>query len=75
MISFCKNTELPVYIKIAEALERPEDPGVCTGCPTTDGVKEVYERMAELREPLSKEEPKRATELIRGVRSVEVPGA
>ena len=44
LISFCMNTELPVYIRIAEAVERTKDPVACTGCPTTDGVKEAYIR-------------------------------
>jgi hypothetical protein len=30
LISFCRNTELPVYITIAEALERTENPDVGT---------------------------------------------
>jgi len=38
-------------------------------------VKVVYERMAELREPLSEEESKTTTNLVRGGRLVELPGA
>ena len=52
LISFCRNIELPVYIRIAEALERIEDPDARTRCPTTKGVKAIYERMAEMREPV-----------------------
>jgi hypothetical protein len=75
LITFCRNTEPPVYIRIAEALERIKDPdpGADTGCPTTDGVNVVYERMAGMREPLFEEESKTATELVRGGRSVQVP--
>ena len=56
---------------IAEALERTKDPDAGTGCLTIDGVKVVYERMAELREPLFKEESKTTTKPARGGRSVE----
>ena len=75
LISFCRNTELPVYIKIAEALESTDNPDAGTGCATTNGVKEAYERMGELREPLSAAESRTATELDRGSKLVEVPGA
>ncbi len=75
LISFCKNTKLQVYIKIAEALEQMEDLDVDMGCTSMDGVKEAYERTGELREPLSEVESRSATELVIGSRLVEVPGA
>jgi len=75
LISFCKNTEVSVCTGIAEALERTKDPDAGTGCPTTNGVKAVYEKMANMRDPLSADESKATTELDREGRSVEVPGA
>ncbi len=77
LIFFCKNTELDVYIRIAEALKRTDDPdpNVGTGCTTTDGDKAAYARTAELREPLSEAEIKTTTELVRGSKAVEVPSA
>ena len=38
-------------------------------------MKEAYERMGELRDPLSVDESKTARELVKGRRLVEVPGA
>ena len=75
LISFCKNTELPVYIRIAEALEGTEDMDAATGCATIKGVNEDYERMGWLRDSLSEDESKTATGLVKGSRHVEVPGA
>ena len=69
------NTELPVYIKIVEALEGIEDMDAATGCATINGVKEAYERMGWLRDPLSEDKSKTATKLVKGSRLVEVPGA
>jgi hypothetical protein len=75
-ISFCRNTELPVYIRIAEALEgTKEDGGAELACATMKGVKEAFQRTEWLREPLSEEESNTATELIKGSRVVETPGA
>ncbi len=75
LISFCKKTELPVYIRIAEALETLDDPEVGPCCPTVEGVKVANERLEALREPLSEEETVVATELARRSKSLEVPGA
>ena len=77
LISFCMNTELEVYIKIAEALERTDDPDpdAVMGCATIEGVKGAYARTSELREPLSEAEIQTAKELVRGSRVVEVPRA
>jgi hypothetical protein len=46
-----------------------------TGCATIEGVKEAYKRTGWLREPLSEEESRTTTELVSGIRLVEVPGA
>ena len=46
-----------------------------TGCAMVEGVKEAYERTEWLREPLSKEEASTATELVKGGRVVDAPGA
>ncbi len=54
LISFGTKTEFPACVKIAEALETPEDPKAGSCCPTVDGVKEANERMTAMREPLSK---------------------
>jgi hypothetical protein len=76
LISFCRKTELPFYIRIAEALEALEDPDASPCCPTGEGVKVVHERLEAMREPLSEAETEVATELVRGsILSVEVPGA
>jgi hypothetical protein len=76
LISFCRNTELPAYIRIAEALEGTKGEGVgeCE-CATMKGVKEAFERMEWLREPLSEEESNTATELMKGSIVVETPGS
>ena len=39
------------------------------------GIKEAYERTEWLREPLTAEETRTATELVKGTRMVDVPGA
>jgi len=44
-------------------------------CATVKGVKEAFERMEWLREPLSEEESKTDTELTKGSRVMETPGA
>jgi len=54
-----------------ESLDDPEG-GSCH--PIMDGVWIVHERMEALREPLSVEETEVATDMIRGARTVEVPG-
>ena len=76
LITFCRNTELPAYIRIAEALEGMEDEGVSNDdCATVKGVKQTFERSAWLREPLSEGEANTATELLKGSRLVETPGS
>jgi hypothetical protein len=74
LISFCRKTELRVYIRIAEALESLDDPESEGACPTLRGVQEVMLRTETLREPLTTEETASATDLVRGTRTVEVPG-
>jgi hypothetical protein len=75
LISFYKNTELPVYIRIAIALEGTDDMDAATGCATIKGLKQAYERMGRLGDSLSEDESKIATELVKGSILVEVPGA
>ena len=76
LISFCMNTELQVYIRIAEALEGTEaEGGTESACATVKGVKKAFQRTEWLREPLTEEESNTATELIKGIILVETPGA
>jgi hypothetical protein len=46
LITFCKNTELDVYIRIAEAIERTDDPypDAGIGCVTIEEVKGAHAR-------------------------------
>jgi hypothetical protein len=75
LISFCRKTKLHVYIRIAEALESMDDESQGSiSCPTLERIKEAMDRTTTLREPLSVEEVATAMELIRGARTVEVPG-
>jgi hypothetical protein len=74
LISFYRNTELPVYIRIAEALEETKGEGVVESeCATVKGVKKAFERMEWLREPLFEEKSKTTTEQMKGSRVVETP--
>jgi len=76
LISFYKVTELSAYIRIAEALEGTEGEGVVESeCAIVKGVKEAFEMMEWLREPLSDEESKTTTEPMNGSRVMETPGA
>jgi len=63
-----------VYIRIAETLEALDDPDGGVTCPTLEGVRAAMTRTEALREPLSEEETAVATNLVRGTRTVEVPG-
>ena len=74
LISFCRKTEQRVYIRIAKALESLDDPENEGTCPTLRGVMEVMSRTENLREPLTEGATAVATDLIRGTRTVEVPG-
>jgi hypothetical protein len=75
ILSFCRSTELPVYIRIAEALERTEDMDADMGCATVEEMREAYERTEWLRVPLSEKESSTATEQVKGSKVVEAPGA
>jgi hypothetical protein len=68
LISFNRNTELPAYIiKIVEALEGTESEEAEVGdCAIAREVKEAYARMDGRRNPLSEEESKTATALMKG---------
>ncbi len=75
LISSCKKTEQRVYIRIAEALESLDDPEKeGTADPTLRGVMEVMSKTENLREPLTEGETAVANDMIRGTRTVEVPG-
>jgi len=84
LISFCRKTELEVYIRIAEALEdlgdtpeQQEDKLQSpTGrqCDTLAAIKTVSERASISMSPPTGEELNIATQLIRGHSIVEVPG-
>jgi hypothetical protein len=75
LISFCRKTEQHVYIRIAEALESLDDPENEGTCPTLRGVKAAMSRTEDLKEPLSKGETAVAADLIKGTRTMEVPGS
>ncbi len=75
LISFCRSTETPAYERIADALEKTKDGDTTTGGATVAGIKSAYERMESPRQPLTEEETRTATELVKGTRKVEVPGA
>jgi hypothetical protein len=74
LISLCRKTEQRVYIRIAEALESLDGPESKETCPTLRGVLEVMSRTEILRDPLTEEETAGATDLIKGTRTVVVPG-
>jgi len=74
LISFCRNTELTVYIKIAEALETLDDLDAGQCCPIVDVVKEANEHIASLKTLLSIVNTEVATKLVGGYIMVEVPG-
>jgi hypothetical protein len=74
LITFCTKTEQRVYTRIPEAPESLDDPEGGVTCPTLEGVKEAMNKIEPLREPLSEEETAGAKGLIRGTRTVEVPG-
>jgi hypothetical protein len=66
--------ELPVYIRITEALETPNDNSGSLGCKTVEGITEVNDRISTLSDPLSAEEVTVATQLMCGHMAMEVPG-
>jgi hypothetical protein len=74
LITFCRKTEQQVYIRIAEALKALDDPEGGVSSPTLEGVKEAMTMTASLREPLSAEETEGASDLLKGTRTMEVPG-
>ncbi len=75
LIAFCRNTLIPAYIRIAEALEGTESEEADAGDSAIDReVKEAYARMEERRRPISEEEFKTTTALVRGCKMVETHG-
>jgi len=85
LISFCRKTNLPIYIRIAEALEALADPCV-TESDVSDGdsssssssllldIRDTADRVEHALSPLSAEELNLATQLIKGHSVVETPG-
>ena len=74
LIALCRKTELPIYIRIAEDVERLEETDAGQCCRSMEGIQKASERMGAMREPLSVAETEAATELVRRSRFVEVPG-
>ncbi len=67
LVKICKKRKLPVYTRIAEALESPEDDsGGSQCCPTVQGIGEVNDKIAALREPLSLRVIAVVTQLVQG---------
>jgi hypothetical protein len=83
LITFCRRTELPVYIRFVEALEDLDpleqaswsDHPVRTPCATISEVLEVAERSYAPTARVTSEELQLATQLVRGHNTAEVPGA
>ena len=81
LISFCRKTNLPIYIRIAEAVEALSDPItaneeelVQNPVPLLAAIRNTAERVDEALSPLSTDELNLATQLIKGHSVVEVPG-
>ena len=50
----CRNANLQVYTRIAKTLKALDNMGGSQSCPTTQGIIEVYERSAAMRDSLSR---------------------
>jgi hypothetical protein len=84
LISFCRKTELPIYITLAQALEAMGDgtealeeenpPSDADPCASIEAIEDDASRAECALSPLSTEELALATELVRGHSRVEVPG-
>ena len=80
-MSFCKKTNLPIYIRIDEAVEAlaasgvaSEDEVMSNHAPMLSAIRNVAKRAEEALSPLSSVELNLATQLIKGHSVVEVPG-
>jgi hypothetical protein len=58
-------TELPIYIRIAEALKMLDDPGGSMDNPIVSGVMEVNDTKIALRDPLFESMINVANQLLR----------
>jgi hypothetical protein len=67
-------TEQQVYIRIAETLESFDDLDDGVICLTLEGVRKAMNMTEALWKPLSEEKTRAATDLVKGTRTVEVPG-
>jgi len=81
LIAFCMKTNLPIYIRISEAVEALANPGsaleeevLLNPTPMLTAIRDTAERVEEALSPLSNEELNLATQLIKGHSVVEVPG-
>ena len=73
LIAFCRNADLQVYTRIAETSEALDNVGKSQSCTTTQGIMEVNERSAAMRDSLLEEESSVAAQLVRSHRLVEFP--
>jgi len=75
LVSFCKNINLPVYIRITEALEEIDSlqPAGFTSATVTK-VREVSNRLQALGTDITEKELESASQLVKGHMQVEVPG-
>ena len=75
IISFYRITNLPVYIRIAEALEELDAPQLAVPlCALAAKVKEVSDMLLSHVSDITDEELISASHLVKGHRTVEVPG-
>ncbi len=66
LVSFCRETILSTYIKIAEALEKLEHTtDLIAYCSTVYEIWEVDAKTEARREPLSEEETRVAMQLVK----------
>jgi hypothetical protein len=69
LISFCRKTNLPVYIRIAEALEELDAPHLAAPlCATVAKVKEVSDQLHFHETDITDEKQVSASQLVKGQR-------
>jgi hypothetical protein len=81
LISVCRKTNLPIYIRIAEVVEALADPitaedeeVLLNPAPMLSAIRNTAERVEDALSPLSTDKLNLATQLIKGHSVVEVPG-
>jgi len=75
LVSFCRNKNLQVYIRIAEALEEidsPQPAGFTSA--TVTKLREVSDRLQAMGADIAKEELESTSQLVKGHMQVKVPG-